>query len=124
MTSSMLRRQLKNLVQNFSEAEVKVTELFTQSTLLRTFSLSSPLPLSHSSPSFPLVSHLILADTNSPYFVQVREATSNDPWGPSGSQMADISDLTYNVVACNEIMTMLWKRLNDDKNWRHVHKVT
>ncbi|XP_030644451.1 epsin-1 [Chanos chanos] len=75
MTHSMLRRQLKNLVQNFSEAEVKV-----------------------------------------------REATSNDPWGPSSSQMADISDLTYNVVACNEIMAMLWKRLNDDKNWRHVYK--
>ncbi|XP_034456722.1 epsin-1 isoform X2 [Hippoglossus hippoglossus] len=75
MTSSMLRRQLKNLVQNYSEAEVKV-----------------------------------------------REATSNDPWGPSSSQMADLSDLTYNVVACNEIMTMLWKRLNDDKNWRHIHK--
>ncbi|KAM8884864.1 uncharacterized protein ACB058_000868 isoform 1-T1 [Synchiropus picturatus] len=75
MTSSMLRRQLKNLVQNYSEAEVKV-----------------------------------------------REATSNDPWGPSSTQMADISDLTYNVVACNEIMTMLWKRLKDDRNWRHIHK--
>ncbi|XP_066531086.1 epsin-1 isoform X2 [Hoplias malabaricus] len=75
MTQSMLRRTLKNLVQNFSEAEVKV-----------------------------------------------REATSNDPWGPSSSQMSDISDLTYNVVACNEIMGMLWKRLNDDKNWRHVYK--
>lgn len=37
--------------------------------------------------------------------------------------MADISDLTYNVVACNEILAMLWKRLNDDKNWRHVYKV-
>lgn len=71
----MIRRTIKNLVQNFSEAEVKV-----------------------------------------------REATSNDPWGPSSSQMADISDLTYNVVACNEIMVMLWKRLNDDKNWRHVYK--
>lgn len=55
---------------------------------------------------------------------KVREATSNDPWGPSSSQMADISDLTYNVVACNEILTMLWKRLNDDKNWRHVYKVS
>ncbi|CAK6980352.1 epsin-2-like [Scomber scombrus] len=75
MSTSMLRRQLKNLVQNYSEAEVKV-----------------------------------------------REATSNDPWGPSSSQMADLSDLTYNVVACNEIMTMLWKRLKDDKNWRHIHK--
>ncbi|XP_042363098.1 LOW QUALITY PROTEIN: epsin-2-like [Plectropomus leopardus] len=75
MTSSMLRRQAQNLVQNYSEAEVKV-----------------------------------------------REATSNDPWGPSSTQMADLSDLTYNVVACNEIMTMLWKRLKDDKNWRHIHK--
>ncbi|XP_028819537.1 epsin-1 isoform X2 [Denticeps clupeoides] len=76
MTHSMLRRQLKNLVQNFSEAEVKV-----------------------------------------------REATSNDPWGPSSSQMTDISDLTYNMVACNEIMSMLFKRLNDiAKNWRHVYK--
>ncbi|MCJ8749733.1 hypothetical protein PDJAM_G00179660 [Pangasius djambal] len=75
MTQSMIRRTLKNLVQNFSEAEVKV-----------------------------------------------REATSNDPWGPSSSQMAEISDLTYNVVACNEILGMLWKRLNDDKNWRHVYK--
>lgn len=55
--------------------------------------------------------------------LKVREATSNDPWGPSSSQMADISDLTYNVVACNEIMTMLWKRLKDDRNWRHIHKV-
>lgn len=61
----------------------------------------------------------------SPVFLwQVREATSNDPWGPSSSQMADISDLTYNVVACNEIMTMLWKRLKDDRNWRHIHKVS
>lgn len=37
--------------------------------------------------------------------------------------MAEISDLTYNVVACSEIMTMVWKRLNDSgKNWRHVYK--
>ncbi|XP_035286925.1 epsin-1-like [Anguilla anguilla] len=76
MSTSMLRRQLKNIVQNFSEAEIKV-----------------------------------------------REATSNDPWGPSSSLMAEISDLTYNVVACSEIMTMVWKRLNDSgKNWRHVYK--
>lgn len=61
---------------------------------------------------------------NTLLLLQVREATSNDPWGPSSSQMADLSDLTYNVVACNEIMTMLWKRLKDDKNWRHIHKVT
>lgn len=55
--------------------------------------------------------------------VKVREATSNDPWGPSSSLMADIADQTYNVVAFSEIMTMIWKRLNDHgKNWRHVYK--
>ncbi|XP_067672849.1 epsin-2-like isoform X3 [Haliotis asinina] len=55
--------------------------------------------------------------------VKVREATSNDPWGPSSTLMSEIADLTYNVVAFTEIMQMVWKRLNDDgKNWRHVYK--
>ncbi|KAI5699079.1 hypothetical protein M8J75_015999 [Diaphorina citri] len=55
--------------------------------------------------------------------VKVREATSNDPWGPSSSLMSEIADLTYNVVAFTEIMAMIWKRLNDSgKNWRHVYK--
>lgn len=55
--------------------------------------------------------------------IKVREATSNDPWGPSSSLMTEIADLTYNVVAFSEIMSMVWKRLNDHgKNWRHVYK--
>ena len=55
--------------------------------------------------------------------VKVREATSNDPWGPSSTLMSEIADLTYNVVAYTEIMPMIWKRLNDSgKNWRHVYK--
>ena len=71
-----LRRQMKNMVNNYSEAEVKV-----------------------------------------------REATSNDPWGPSSTLMSEISDLTYNIVALGEVMRMIWKRLNDNgKNWRHVYK--
>lgn len=38
--------------------------------------------------------------------------------------MSEIADLTYNVVAFSEIMSMVWKRLNDHgKNWRHVYKV-
>ncbi|GJQ81799.1 lqf [Trypoxylus dichotomus] len=54
---------------------------------------------------------------------KVREATSNDAWGPSSTIMAEIADLTYNVVAFTEIMQMIWKRLNDHgKNWRHVYK--
>ncbi|XP_007102391.2 ENTH domain-containing protein 1 [Physeter macrocephalus] len=70
------RRQVKNFVKNYSDAEIKV-----------------------------------------------REATSNDPWGPSSSLMLDISDLTFNTVSLSEIMSMLWQRLNDHgKNWRHVYK--
>ncbi|XP_021550454.1 epsin-2 isoform X2 [Neomonachus schauinslandi] len=76
MATSSIRRQMKNIVNNYSEAEIKV-----------------------------------------------REATSNDPWGPSSSLMTEIADLTYNVAAFSEIMSMVWKRLNDHgKNWRHVYK--
>lgn len=55
--------------------------------------------------------------------VKVREATSNDAWGPSSSLMSEIADMTYNVTAFSEIMSMIWKRINDHgKNWRHVYK--
>lgn len=55
--------------------------------------------------------------------VKVREATSNDPWGPPSALMNEIADLSYNVVAFTEIMQIVWKRLNDNgKNWRHVYK--
>uniref|UniRef100_A0A8C4NDP3 Epsin 3b n=1 Tax=Eptatretus burgeri TaxID=7764 RepID=A0A8C4NDP3_EPTBU len=71
-----LRRQVKNIVNNYSEAEIKV-----------------------------------------------REATSNDPWGPSSSIMAEIAELTHNSVAFVEVMAMVWKRLSDSgRNWRHVYK--
>ncbi|KAH8293772.1 hypothetical protein KR054_004369 [Drosophila jambulina] len=64
-----------------------------------------------------------LAHNYSDAQVKVREATSNDPWGPSAAIMGEIADLTYNVVAFSEIMQMIWKRLNDHgKNWRHVYK--
>ncbi|XP_063099766.1 ENTH domain-containing protein 1 isoform X5 [Cavia porcellus] len=70
------RRQVKNFVKNYSDAEIKV-----------------------------------------------REATSNDPWGPSSSLMLDISDLTFNTISRSEIMSILWQRLSDHgKNWRHVYK--
>ncbi|KAF2153852.1 ENTH-domain-containing protein [Myriangium duriaei CBS 260.36] len=56
--------------------------------------------------------------------VKVRNATSNDPWGPTGADMADISRITYNSSTdFYEVMDMLDKRLNDKgKNWRHVLK--
>lgn len=76
MSISTLRRQVKNVAYNFSDAQVKV-----------------------------------------------REATSNDPWGPRTALMSEIADMTHNPMAFTEIMPMLWKRLNDHgKNWRHVYK--
>ncbi|KAF2277155.1 ENTH-domain-containing protein [Westerdykella ornata] len=56
--------------------------------------------------------------------VKVRNATSNDPWGPVGSDMAEIAQLTFNnSTDFYQIMDMLDKRLNDKgKNWRHVLK--
>ncbi|KAI9311872.1 hypothetical protein BX666DRAFT_1993378 [Dichotomocladium elegans] len=54
---------------------------------------------------------------------KVREATSNDPWGPSGTLMNEIAQLTYDQHHFIEIMDMIDKRLNDKgKNWRHVFK--
>lgn len=32
---------------------------------------------------------------------KVRDATSNDPWGPSGTQMNEIAQLTYNQFVSN-----------------------
>jgi len=54
---------------------------------------------------------------------KVRDATSNDAWGPSGTQMNEIAQMTYNQNDFVEIMEVLDKRLNDKgKNWRHVFK--
>ncbi|CEH18217.1 Equilibrative nucleoside transporter protein [Ceraceosorus bombacis] len=54
---------------------------------------------------------------------KVRDATSNEPWGPSGEQMNAISQLSYNQNDFIEMMEIMDKRLNDKgKNWRHVFK--
>ncbi|KAI9758836.1 MAG: Hexaprenyldihydroxybenzoate methyltransferase, mitochondrial [Chaenotheca gracillima] len=56
--------------------------------------------------------------------VKVRNATSNDHWGPTGAEMSEIAQMTFNNSNdFYEIMDMLDKRLNDKgKNWRHVLK--
>ncbi|WFD22271.1 hypothetical protein MEQU1_000937 [Malassezia equina] len=55
--------------------------------------------------------------------IKVRDATSNDPWGPSGTQMAELAQLSHNPTDFIEMMEILDKRLNDKgKNWRHVFK--
>ncbi|MQL95645.1 hypothetical protein Taro_028319 [Colocasia esculenta] len=54
---------------------------------------------------------------------KILDATSNEPWGPHGSLLADIAQATRNYHEYQIIMTMIWKRINDTgKNWRHVYK--
>jgi len=55
---------------------------------------------------------------------KVREATNDDPWGPSGVQMQEIASFTFAYEAFPEAVGMLWKRLLQDnkQNWRRVYK--
>ncbi|KAJ4906553.1 Clathrin interactor EPSIN 2 [Raphanus sativus] len=54
---------------------------------------------------------------------KVLDATSNEPWGPHGSLLADIAQASRNHHEYQLIMGVLWKRLSDTgKNWRHVYK--
>ncbi|XP_053735004.1 clathrin interactor 1a [Synchiropus splendidus] len=55
---------------------------------------------------------------------KVREATNDDPWGPSGQLMADIARATFMYEQFPEVMNMLWARMLRDnkKNWRRVYK--
>jgi len=55
---------------------------------------------------------------------KVREATNDDPWGPSGAQMQEIASFTFAYEAFPEAVGMLWKRLLQDnkQNWRRVYK--
>ncbi|CDW55692.1 ENTH and UIM domain containing protein [Trichuris trichiura] len=89
-----LRRHVKNVACNYSDAQVKVE-----------------------------YGSFVVLFSPSKFHLKVREATSNDPWGPSSSLMSEIADMTFNAMAFSEIMQMIWKRLNDHgKNWRHVYK--
>ena len=42
---------------------------------------------------------------------KVREATNDDPWGPSGVQMQEIASFTFTYEQFPEVMGMLWKRM-------------
>lgn len=56
---------------------------------------------------------------------KVREATNEDPWGPTGPQMQEISSMTFQYDVFSEIMSMLWKRMFHENKlaWRRVYKV-
>jgi len=54
---------------------------------------------------------------------KVKEATSNEKWGPSGTQMREIAQATNSYNDLPIIMQTIWRRLNDHgKYWRHVYK--
>ncbi|CAB4004049.1 Hypothetical predicted protein [Paramuricea clavata] len=54
---------------------------------------------------------------------RVREATNDDTWGPHGSIMSEIAKYTFTYEHFPEVMSMLWKRmLQEKKNWRRVYK--
>ncbi|CAI9117386.1 OLC1v1018772C1 [Oldenlandia corymbosa var. corymbosa] len=54
---------------------------------------------------------------------KVLDATSNEPWGPHGTLLADIAQASRNYHEYQMIMSVIWKRVNDTgKNWRHVYK--
>ena len=55
---------------------------------------------------------------------QVRDATNDDPWGPSGAQMQEVASFTFTYESFPEAMGMLWKRLLQDNrsNWRRTYK--
>ncbi|XP_043113097.1 clathrin interactor 1a [Puntigrus tetrazona] len=55
---------------------------------------------------------------------KVREATNDDPWGPSGQLMGEIARSTFMYEQFPEVMNMLWTRMLKDnkKNWRRVYK--
>ncbi|CAJ0608938.1 unnamed protein product [Cylicocyclus nassatus] len=54
----------------------------------------------------------------------VYEATNEDPWGPTGPQMKEIANYTFQYEGFHQVMNLLWKRmLEDNKNaWRRVYK--
>ena len=55
--------------------------------------------------------------------VKVREATNNQPWGTAGRLNAEIAEATYNYEEYNQVMGIIWKRLNSNgKEWRQVYK--
>ena len=56
--------------------------------------------------------------------IKVREATSDEAWGPHGSLMQEIAQYTLTYEHYSEVMGMLWKRMfqENKENWRNVYK--
>ena len=99
-----------NLVMNYTETESKV--------IWSCMPVRKYMPLKHYYIS------LQLQKWNWIEIFQVRDATNDDPWGPSGVQMQEVASFTFTYEAFPEAMGMLWKRLLQDNrtNWRRTYK--
>ncbi|KAF9370017.1 Epsin-3, clathrin recruitment and traffic between the Golgi and endosome [Podila verticillata] len=55
---------------------------------------------------------------------KVREATSNDPWGASGTLKQELAQATHNFQHFNEIMPAIFKRFaeKEPREWRQIYK--
>lgn len=55
---------------------------------------------------------------------KVREATNDEPWGPTGPLMQELAHSTFTYEHFPEVMSMLWKRMLQDnkENWRRTYK--
>ncbi|XP_074605435.1 clathrin interactor lqfR [Brevipalpus obovatus] len=55
---------------------------------------------------------------------KVREATTDDAWGPTGSLMQELASYTFCYDQFPELMGMLWKRMLQDnrRSWRRTYK--
>ena len=57
---------------------------------------------------------------------KVREATSDEAWGPTGQQMQELALATFTYEHFPEVMSMLWRRMLHDNrsHWRRTYKVS
>jgi epsin len=54
---------------------------------------------------------------------KVREATNNDHWGASSTLLLEISKATYTFQQFNEVMPLLYRRINESQgSWRETYK--
>ncbi|XP_044272085.1 clathrin interactor 1 isoform X2 [Tribolium madens] len=55
---------------------------------------------------------------------KVREATNDEPWGPTGQIMQELAHSTFTYEHFPEVMSMLWKRMFQDnkQHWRRIYK--
>ena len=59
--------------------------------------------------------------------IKVRNATNEQPWGPTGQQMSELAAISMSGVHFAELMGTLWSRMYQDnltgnRNWRRTYK--